>query len=145
MHIAKTCASLCLAAVLVLPALARADTKFLKDENPEQAKWRALRQASQTGNATPETPKKRAAPAREKGTLEAAKDSLSVSPSYNSASMSGGVKAGMDIPVTIGGGPDNATKKTGSPSQPVKVHIRPEGSVDTKGGGGGGVGVTLPF
>ncbi len=134
---------------LTLSSLAGAETKFLKDDNPERAKWRALRDSSGRANATPQTPAAppaAAAPARDKGVLESAKDSFTVAPGYESSSGSGGVKAGMDIPVTLGGGDaKNATKKTDKRSEPLKVHVRPEGAVDTKGGGTGGVGITLPF
>ena len=132
---------------LALPSLVGAETKFLKDESPERAKWRALRDSSGRANATPQAPAPAAAvPAREKGVLESARDSLTVAPGYESSSGSGGVKAGMDIPVTLGGGDaKNATRKTGKESEPLKVHVRPEGAVDTKGGGSGGVGLTLPF
>lgn len=132
---------------LALCSLAGAETKFLKDDTPERAKWRALREVSDQANATPvATPPKAAAPDKEKGILQSAKESLTVTPSYGSATGAGGLSAGMDIPVTIGGGQDkNATKKTAKTSDPLKVHVRPEGAVDTKGGGTGGVGITLPF
>lgn len=132
---------------LALSSLAGAETKFLQDDSPERAKWRALRDASGRANATPQIPAPApAVPDKEKSALESARDSFTVAPGYDSSSGAGGVKAGMDIPVTLGGGDaKNATRKADKRAEPMKVHVRPEGTVDTKGGGSGGVGLTLPF
>ena len=138
------CICICFAACLAQPRVGWGETLFLKDDTPEQAKWRALRKASEEGGAIAPTAPKKAAPPKEKSTLEAAKDSFTVRPRYDSSAAAGGLKAGMDIPVSIGGNEDskNTTRKA---EEPVKMHVRPEGSVDTKGGAAGGVGLSLPF
>ncbi len=143
----RTCVCLWLMACMALPTLARGEVKYLQDNDPERAKWRALRQNSTRANATAQNVQK-TSPPQEKGTWDSAKDSLSVTPRYDSSSMSGGVSAGMNIPVTLGGTDQtpNATKKVTKPADPVKMNIRPEGTIDSKGkGSGGGVGITVPF